>query len=179
MENKKNQSSLDLRQRRIEVRPARRNDASKLSVFFTQAWSEAGPEALGFTGATDESIKEIASEEFLSKRLASPLAQIVVAEIDGRVVGFASLRKSGEREAELSGIVVLESETGSGIGTRLMRKTVDLAKRRGFRTVVVKTEVNNARAIGFYRRVGFTESGKVVEKVGRTNVVLLTLLRRL
>lgn len=163
----------------VQVRPARQNDVSKLSAFTIEAWREAGPGALGFTGATDEAIREIASEEFLKKRLASPNIQMVVAEEEGRVIGFSSVRKVEERKAELSGITVLERAKGRGIGTKLIRKAVEGARRRGFTSMLVKTEVVNDRAIGFYKKAGFVESSKAVEKVGRTRVALQVLIKKL
>ena len=163
----------------LAIRPARPNDVSKLSAFFVQAWKEAGPGALGFTGATDEAISEIASEEFLKKRLATPTIQMMVAEEGRRIVGFSSVRRVEAREAELSGIVVLESSTGKGVGSRLLRKALDAARKRGFNSVRVKTEVTNERAISFYRKAGFTESGKVVERVGGARVALRSLVKRL
>jgi ribosomal protein S18 acetylase RimI-like enzyme len=161
------------------VRPGRRNDAKRLGDFFTEAWSESGPEALGFTGATDEAIREIASEEFLSRRLTSINTRIMVAEERGRIVGFASVRRLGKTNAELSGIVVLKTMSGKGIGTRLVRKACETARRQGYRNVIVKTEAFNKRAIGFYKKNGFTESSKITEKVGRMKVPLQILERRL
>jgi ribosomal protein S18 acetylase RimI-like enzyme len=163
----------------VVVRPASPSDVSKLSAFLIEAWKEAGPGALGFAGATDEAIREIASEEFLRRRLASPTVHMVVAEEGERIIGFSSTRRVEEREAELSGIMVLESATGRGIGTRLLRKSLEAARKRGFTTVFVKTEVVNDRAIEFYKKAGFTESGKTVEKVGRTRVALRILVKKL
>ena len=164
---------------RSEVRAARRADARALGDFFIRAWKEAGPGALGFTGATDEAIREISSERFLAQRLASPNVRILIAVEEGQVVGFASLRAEGVGSAELSGIVVLESSSGRGVGTRLIRKSLALAGRMGFRTVSVRTEVNNGRAIGFYKKNGFTETGRTAEKVGRTRVSLQVLRKTL
>jgi ribosomal protein S18 acetylase RimI-like enzyme len=163
----------------LVVRPARPNDVSKLSDFFIEAWKEAGPAALGFAGATDEAIGEIASEEFLKKRLATPTIQTMVAEEERRIIGFSSMRKLEAREAELSSIVVLRSATGKGVGSRLLRKALDAARKRGFNSVRVKTEVTNERAIDFYRKAGFTESGKAVERVGGARVALRFMVKRL
>lgn len=164
----------------VSVRPGRRNDAGPLGEFVMKAWRESGPDALGFTGATDEAVKEIASEEFLTRLLSSPNAKIVVAEGEGmRILGFASLRKGEERKVELSGVVVLRDASGKGVGTRLVRKACDMARKQGFREMIVKTEVFNRRAVDFYKRNGFTESGKGTEKVGRTKVPIQILERRL
>jgi ribosomal protein S18 acetylase RimI-like enzyme len=159
------------------VRPARPSDVKGLSAFFVRAWKEAGPGALGFTGANGEAIREIASIDFLAERLRSPTTQLFVAEEDAGIVGFASLR-TRNGECELSGIVVLESAAGRGVGTRLLRKATDTAKRRGFGSVLLKTEMANARAISFYKRNGFTQTGKRTEKVGGVCVPLLILTKR-
>jgi ribosomal protein S18 acetylase RimI-like enzyme len=163
----------------LVIRPARPNDVSKLSAFFVEAWKEAGPGALGFAGATEEAIREIASEEFLKKRLATPTIQMMVAEEERRIIGFSSMRRVEAREAELSGIAVLESATGKGVGSRLLRKALDAARKRGFNSVRVKTEVTNERAISFYRKAGFTESGKAVERVGGAKMALRFMVKRL
>ncbi len=163
----------------LVIRPARPNDVSKLSVFLVEAWKEAGASALGFAGATDGAIREIASEEFLKKRLATPTIQMMVAEEERRIIGFSSIRKVEAREGELSGIAVLEGATGKGVGSRLLRKALDSARKRGFYSVRVKTEATNERAISFYRKAGFTESGKAVERVGGAKVALRFMVKRL
>jgi len=161
------------------VRPARINDAIPLGAFFIKSWKEAGPRALGFTGATEEAIKEIASEDFLVKRLTSPNMKLVVAERGRQILGFASVRRTAEGVGELSGIVVLESETGRGLGTRLVKKAFDAAARLRLGRLVVKTEAFNTRAISFYEKNGFTRKAKVIDKVGRTKVPTQVLEKRL
>ena len=163
----------------MEVRPARLNDVPMLSAFFREAWREAGPAAMGFSGATDQAIEEISSPEFLGRRLASPATYMVVAQEERALVGFASVRLLKDRDSELSGIVVLERARGKGVGTRLLRKAIDGARKRGSLWMSVRTEVANARAVAFYKKSGFTESGKAVEKVGRARVPVLVLVKKL
>ena len=150
-------------------------DVEKLRAFFLQAWREAGSGALGFTGATEETINEIASEEFLKKRLSSPAVSIYIAEDKGRILGFAATRKIDEGTIELSGIIVLEGATGKGIGSKLFEEVVTSASQGGFRKIVVKTEVLNQRANSFYLKMGFAEAGRTSENVeGRAvDVVVL------
>jgi N-acetylglutamate synthase-like GNAT family acetyltransferase len=161
------------------VRQARKNDATSLSAFFIKAWRQAGRGALGFTGATDDAIKTISSEEFLLRRLTSPNVKIMIAARDSEVRGFASVRTIRKGEAELSGIVVLESASHAGLGTRLIAKACESAVKLGFKRLIVKTEAFNVRAIGFYKENGFTESTKTTEKVGGVKVPLLILERKL
>jgi ribosomal protein S18 acetylase RimI-like enzyme len=161
------------------VRVAAEADATRLSEFFKRAWRESGPDALGFTGATDKAIKEIASREFLIQRITSPRTRILIAERNRRVLGFASLRTLGREKGELSGIVVLPSESGKGFGTRLVEKAFRVATKLGVKRLVVKTEVFNDRAIGFYQKNGFVKTRKTNEKVGRKKVPVQVLEKRL
>ena len=162
---------------KVVIRPARKNDAVALGAFFIRAWKEAGPGALGITGATDDAIKAITSEEFLPQRLGSPNLRIVLAEKDREVLGFASVRATGRREGELSGVVVLESFTGAGLGSKLVRKACEVATKMGLDYLSVKTEAANQTAIAFYKKNKFTESGKATEKVGRVKVHVMALER--
>jgi ribosomal protein S18 acetylase RimI-like enzyme len=150
-------------------------DVQKLITFFLQAWKEAGSGALGFTGATEETIKEIASEEFLRERLSNRGVNMYIVEDGGKILGFAATRRIDEITIELSGIIVLESATGKGIGTELFEKVISSANHVGFRKIVVKTEVLNQRAIAFYKKMGLAEVGKTREDVeGRSvDVVIL------
>lgn len=162
-----------------KVRVAKVKDAVPLGAFFMRSWVEAGPGALGFTGATEKDIREIASEEFLSMRLANPTNRFVVAERGGNIVGFASVRMIGKKRAELSGIVVLESETGKALGTRMVQRAFDVAVRLGAERLIVKTEVFNERAIGFYTKNGFAQKGTATEKGGKKNIPTVVLEKRL
>ena len=143
------------------------------------AWRESGPGALGFAGAKDDAMGEISSEVFWLSRLRSQRVHIVVAEEGSEIVGFASTRESLEGELELSGVVVLEGRTGMGIGTRLLRKALEGARKRGYPAVTVKTEKKNERAIGFYKKVGFVESHRKVERLGTAKVEVQVLKKRL
>jgi len=160
---------------RLAIRAAKPLDVPALKTFFEEAWNEAGPDALGFTGATEEAIHDIASKRSLHSLVARTDRHVVVALKGGRVLGFSALKALGPGVAELSGIVVLESATGKGIGTRLLRKSGMIARKKGYERIIVKTETNNERAINFYKKMGFSETKKVSEDIGKTKVKLLVL----
>lgn len=164
---------------KLEVRPARPNDISKLSRFMVKAWQEAGPEALGFRGATSEAVLEITSERFLQRRLASPGTQLIVADDGSGFIGMASLRAVSPRETELTGMAVLKGFSDAGVETRLLNKATDAARRRGYRLLLAKTEMADERAVRFYVESGFTQSGKTTLKVGRTKLGFLLMEMKL
>jgi ribosomal protein S18 acetylase RimI-like enzyme len=161
------------------VRKATVDDIHKLSAFITEAWREAGPGALGFAGATDAAIRELASEQTLRTLLANPAIRIFIAEDAGEVAGFSSLKRIDSSTVELSGIVVLQSLVGRGLGTELFETARVFASKEGYLKMVVKTEIINGRAIAFYKKLGFAEISRVTEDVEGTDVRLQVLVRGL
>jgi len=119
----------------MKVREAEQKDVESLIEFLLKAWKEAGPGALGWTGATEETMRHIASHEFLSNLLERHDARVFIALNEGQVVGFSSNRRTGDELVELSGIVVLESMTGVGIGGRLLEHSIEAAKDDRFTTM--------------------------------------------
>ena len=134
----------------ISVKEATRDGIPALKHFILQAWREAGPGALGWTGATDEQISEITSDAFLSSLLERSDVIIFLALTDNKVVGFASNTKVRQNLVELSGIIVLEGMRGHGVGTLLLQSAIRSARKYGFNVMTVKTEMTNDRAIRFY-----------------------------
>jgi ribosomal protein S18 acetylase RimI-like enzyme len=158
-----------------EVRDTKIGDVEAFRHFILKAWDEAGPGALGWTGATDENVSELTSAEFLSSLIESEGVVILLVWDRGEVVGFASNRRVDDETVELSGIVVLESMTGRGVGSRLLDSSLRAAERDGYSRVIVETEVFNERAIGFYRSRGFEVGEKRVTEVEGERVELVEL----
>ena len=161
--------------RTLRVVPARPEDAGRLGAFLLTAFDEAGTGALGWTGATPETIRSMAEPRFLQGLLARPGARLFLAEQDGAVVGFAALRELGTWEVELAGVIVRESRTGAGVGTALVDAVIESARAAGMRRVTVKTEAANERARAFYRYCGFLEEAQLTEDVEGTPVDLVLL----
>jgi ribosomal protein S18 acetylase RimI-like enzyme len=151
------------------------NDISELKSFVLEAWRLAGSSALGWTGATDENIAEIASDSFLRGFLHNPHLKVFVSKTEGKIVGFCAIRKIDDASLELAGIVVRQDHLGKGIGTDLFQKARKEAVKSGFTTMIVKTESNNERALAFYRSKGFVEQEQVIEEVNGVKVNLTTL----
>jgi len=152
---------------------------SEVRTFLLEAWKEAGPEALGWTGATEESIEEIASEAFITALLSRPMTIVLAAQEGGRIVGVAVLRGLVAGSTELAGIIVLESRTGGGVGSSLITAAKERAQAAGAKEIVVKTEAVNDRAVGFYQHHGFRLEKRARENVHGTPVDLVTLRMKL
>jgi len=140
---------------RVSVAEATTEDGTTFAEFFRTAWRQAGPDAPGFTGATDEVIAELSATEAFRDRVGGPQRRMYLAWEADRVVGFASTRRHTEDSVELSGIIVLQSHEGLGIGTALVEAAIGAARHEGYSTMFVRTETTNHRARTFYERRGF------------------------
>jgi GNAT superfamily N-acetyltransferase len=83
--------------------------------------------------------------------------QVQVAEIDGRVVGFAALVGG-----ELDGLFVEPDLWGRGIGAALVNVVTHQARRKGLALTVVA----NPAAREFYERFGFAVEGETRTRFG-------------
>ena len=159
----------------LRVREAQREDIEGLRKFILKAWDEAGPEAFGWSGASEETISHITTFNFLKELIDNDGVRVFISLDGDEVIGFSTYRGIGDDLVELSGIVVLESRTGIGIGSSLLELTVSMAREDGFSSMVVKTESFNDRAIGFYMSKRFKQGEIVEEDVEGTSVKLMTL----
>jgi L-phenylalanine/L-methionine N-acetyltransferase len=88
---------------------------------------------------------------------------VLVAELDGRVVGYAGLhlRDGKRRHSAWLGIAVHDEFAGRGAGQLLMKGLLDLADQWiGLVRVDLEANAENERAIAMYRRFGFIEEGR-------------------
>ena len=89
----------------------------------------------------------------------------LVAEVNDRVVGFVlatTVVKEGtawKRYGYLNWIGISDGFQRARLGHRLYRKLEETFREDGVRMVIADTVVENERAIGFFRGLGFTASG--------------------
>ncbi|MBQ4104772.1 MAG: N-acetyltransferase [Clostridia bacterium] len=96
---------------------------------------------------------------------------LIVADVDGVAVGYASLSGYREKEAykstvELS-VYVNRDYRGQGIGTELMQAILDMARKdESIHTVVSVITSDNQDSVHLHEKLGFTYCGTIHE-VGR------------
>jgi GNAT superfamily N-acetyltransferase len=83
-----------------------------------------------------------------------------VAEIEDQVVAYAGLIIYGE-EAEIEPVIVSANYRGKGIGTKLIRHTVEEAKKFGVRFLSIRPVVRNEEAFNLFVREGFNLVGHI------------------
>jgi ribosomal protein S18 acetylase RimI-like enzyme len=94
---------------------------------------------------------------------------VLIAESGGEIVGFAFSKLVSPDYvvdtgpvAELEVLVVLPERRGEGIGEALTRRTYELLRERGARTVLIEVIAGNESALRFYERFGATPARHVL-----------------
>jgi len=96
--------------------------------------------------------------------------RVVVAEVEGKVVGLAHLQVTPalERErpaAKIGALVVDDAHRGRGIGRALVQAIEDEARLRGCELLFLTTAERRDAAHAFYERLGLKHTGR---RYGRT-----------
>lgn len=146
-----------MREPMIDVRRARSKDDSDLSRVEVATWApEATPAPRPSAGAV-----------FFGP--ARRPDDLLVAELDGVVVGYAHLAQripvpSHQHVLELSGLAVDPHWQRHGFGRRLLRRAVREAGLRGARKVTLRVLASNTAARRLYSSGGFTVEGVLGEE---------------
>ena len=83
----------------------------------------------------------------------------LVAEKEGRVVGYAIGLAKKWGEGHVISIAVHPEWRRRGVGKRLMLQLLEKMRRMGVRWVRLEVRVSNEAAINLYRRLGFSIEG--------------------
>ncbi len=93
-----------------------------------------------------------------------PNAEMWVAELEGRVVGFATalmiaaIHMDGP-VAQLTSLVVDERARGQGIGARLVAEAEAWARARGAVRISLTSALHRDVAHAFYEHIGYAKTG--------------------
>ena len=95
---------------------------------------------------------------------ANPMHQLIVGEIDGRIVAtcqltiLAGLSRQGAKRALVEAVRVVTDLRGQKIGEALMAECEARARAAGASVIQLTTDKTRLRAHGFYDRLGYTPS---------------------
>jgi L-amino acid N-acyltransferase YncA len=139
------------------IRPSRTDDVAAIAAIYAQ-------HVLGGTGTFEIDPPTI---EDMAQRRAEVLARglpYLVAEADGRVVGFAYCNwfkpRPAYRFSAEDSVYVDASMHRTGIGRALLAELLTAAQRAGVRQLIaVIGDSRNAGSIGLHRAVGFSPVG--------------------
>ena len=142
------------------MRPARKADQAALTELDAIAWSaESGFPSLQVPGARDGGFFNA----------DNPPEVHLVAELDGRVVGYVKLKPptrlpENAHVIQVQGIAVHPDARGHGAAAGLLDAAEKELRERGIRKLTLRVLSTNAAAIRLYERQGFTREGALLEE---------------
>ena len=118
-----------------------------------------GPQALRFRSDDEAWARRRPHYEEL---LGSGRGHLLLAQEDGRVLGYAMVSETGgqatlatgDRMAELESLAVAEGERGQGVGRALMDAAYAVMRELGVTEVMLYVVEGNDGAVRFYERIG-------------------------
>src|SRR6266480_1647787 len=141
---------------RVRVRMARLEDAPSLVSLFETFYGAF------FGGRVTET--SVAGR----LRQAANHESVILAEVDDRLTGFASLRVTDSLDpdpyAELTDLFVETEARRLGVASRLVKYVEGIARERGASHLVVLTGQKNTEAQAFYRSAGYEEYAVAMRK---------------
>jgi len=158
----------------VEIRPATAEDAEVLAKIGWKSFYDAFADHP--KNAPDDLksyMDEAFSVEAFSRDLADRDVIYFVAEIAGKMVGYAKLKQnsredcvSGENPLELCRLYSLNEFIGKGIGKALMLKCLEFAEENAHDFFWLGVWEFNFRAQEFYKKFGFEKCGKHIFQLG-------------
>ena len=94
----------------------------------------------------------------LADMVESPATSVLIARLDGAVVGTLTLvtfRIPTGVRAWIEDVVVDDSARGHGVGDQLNQFAIDLARSKGAKTVDLTSRPSREAANRLYQRIGF------------------------
>jgi GNAT superfamily N-acetyltransferase len=139
-------------------------------VYVREARPEDWPHVAGLLaelGRPDvrETPDESAAREIFLAYIARPDVVVLVAERDGRMIGFLDMEfrtrlNFTTPQAWIPDLIVSEFQRSGGIGAALLHRAEELARDRGCWGMALESATWRERAHDFYEREGWSDSGK-------------------
>lgn len=141
----------------VRVRPARMSDEAALDQLDRAAFADV-----------DNVVPEAPAGQAFFGEGTRP-EDVLVAEVDGRVAGYAKIRPptslaSNAHVQQIQGLAVDPQMQGRGVGRAIIDGAVAEARRRGARKVSLRVLATNPRAQQLYGACGFEVEGVLREE---------------
>ncbi|WP_435179712.1 GNAT family N-acetyltransferase [Halorussus sp. AFM4] len=133
-----------------EVRPATEDDAEALAAAYRSAYAEN--RRLGFPAEAESATANEVAEWILEHR-------VLVAELDGELVGGVRLEATEADRVKLSRLGVRADRKGEGVGSALLDRAEAAVRECGYGTVWLTTPGDHPYLPDLYRRRGYEETG--------------------
>lgn len=143
----------------VKVRRAEEKDAAAVGEFaYRLAAQHVGYDARRFTHIAEA----VQMARFYGSRNATGDEAVMVAEVDGEIVGFAYLQYEARNYADLlqnavwlHDIYLDEAARSAGAGKMLIEASKEVAREMGADKLMLSVAAKNSQAQDFFERQGF------------------------
>ena len=152
----------------ITVRPGEPADAHDIQVILYRTWIDTYPDEAA--GISREDIEAFWGDPLSAERLErqeralsrrDDRGRTLIAHVDDEAAGCCHVERADDH-GELRMIYVLPEFQRRGVGSLLWREALGFLDPS--KDVVVRVAAYNAKAIAFYRALGFVDTGRRLER---------------
>jgi phosphinothricin acetyltransferase len=146
----------------INIRPYKTEDTQAILAIINHT-------ILHSTALYDYAIRSYEQQKNILEDKINKNFPVIVAELDGNVVGFGMYSEFRFREAYKftveHSVYVNENFHGKGIGKLLLQELITLARKQNLHTMIAVIDSENQGSVEFHEKFGFKTVG-IIEESG-------------
>ncbi|WP_343177663.1 GNAT family N-acetyltransferase [Pseudomonas sp. 4810-S13] len=160
------------------IRDALPKDAKRIAQVHVSSWQHAYIDLMPADYLASLSATLPQREAYWARTIEGKDADVLVAEVDGDVIGWLSLGLCRDEDAseaasgEVMAIYVLAEYWSKGIGAQLWQAGFKRLLDQGYKRITLWVLSGNERAIHFYKGLGGTEDHGSLRTLVRGGVTL-------
>ena len=144
----------------INIRPYKTDDTQAILAIINH-------NILHSTSLYDYNIRSYEQQKTILEEKINKNFPVIVAELDGIVVGFGMYSEFRFREAYQftveHSVYVSENFQSKGIGKQLLQELINLARKQKFHTMIGVIDSENQSSVVFHEKFGFKTVGIIKE----------------
>ena len=144
----------------INIRPYKTDDTQAILAIINH-------NILHSTSLYDYNIRSYEQQKTILEEKINKKFPVIVAELDGIVVGFGMYSEFRFREAYQftveHSVYVSEDFHGNGVGKQLLQELINLARKQKLHTMIGVIDSENQSSVVFHEKFGFKTVGIIKE----------------
>ena len=144
----------------VTIRPYINNDTQAILTIINY-------NILHSTALYDYNIRTFEQQKAILEDKIAKKFPVIVAELDGEVVGFGMYSEFRFREAYKftveHSVYVNQNQHGKGIGKILLKELINIAKNQNIHTMIAVIDAENQSSVHFHEKFGFRTAGIIKE----------------
>lgn len=169
----------------LKIRPATISDVKIIAALGITTCYEAYFELDPSTDLAEYCVNFFSLEQ-LTAEFKDVNSTFLIAEFDGKAVGYAKLREGkkieclrGVKAIEVQRIYILEKMKGIGLGESLMNRCAEIGQAKGYETLWLGVWEKNIAAQKFYEKIGMNRVGTTDFSDGKNEFINLAYAKEL